>query len=115
MKKITAISASLLVALTAGAQSMYDAMMFSQNNYYGTARTIALGNAVTALGGDLGTIGINPAGSAVSDFGQFELTPALTISSADAQFSPIADKQFGAATGSTSTVEVWLSSSGMKW
>ena len=103
MKKIIAISAFLLAALTAGAQSMYDAMMFSQNNYYGTARTIALGNAVTALGGDLGTIGINPAGSAVSDFGQVELTPSLTLSSAGAQFSPIGDKQFGSSTGTTST------------
>ena len=103
MKKIIVISASLLAALTAGAQSMYDAMMFSQNNYYGTARTVALGNAVTALGGDLGTIGINPAGSAVADFGQFEITPGFNLSSAGAQFSPVGDRQFGSSTGTDAT------------
>jgi hypothetical protein len=47
---------------------MYDGLTFSQNNYYGTARSIGMGNAMTAVGGDLGSIGINPAGSAVYNF-----------------------------------------------
>ena len=67
MKKIV-LSAGLFVAAAffAGAQDTYDAILFSQNHYYGTARSMALGNAMTALGGDLGSIGINPAGSAVA-------------------------------------------------
>ena len=40
-----------------------------------------MGNAFTALGGDLGSIGINPAGSAVANYSQFTITPGLTISS----------------------------------
>ena len=43
------------------AQTAYDAFLFSENNYEGTARTMAMGDAFTALGGDLGSISINPA------------------------------------------------------
>ena len=45
-----------LTAVAAGAQTMYDGLTFSQNNYYGTARSIGMGNAMTAVGGDLGSI-----------------------------------------------------------
>ena len=66
MKKILFSLALITAAFSAGAQTMYDAINYSRDNYYGTARTIGLGNAVTAIGGDLGTISINPAGSAVA-------------------------------------------------
>ena len=66
---------------------MYDGLTFSQNNYYGTARSIGMGNAMTAVGGDLGSIGINPAGSAVAGYSQFTITPNLTISSMNASYS----------------------------
>ena len=66
MKKILFAAAFLAMTVSSGAQSVYDAITFSQNQYYGTARSMALGNAMTALGGDLGSIGINPAGSAVT-------------------------------------------------
>lgn len=81
MKRIIATAIFAACAISAGAQSMYDAMNYSQNNYYGTARSMALGNAVTAVGGDLGTVGINPAGSAVAYYGQFTITPGFTIPS----------------------------------
>ena len=48
-KNIVAI-AFLFSAALAGAQSMNDAYLFSQNNYLGTARTVGMGNAVTAVG-----------------------------------------------------------------
>ena len=72
----------LLTAATAGvqAQTIYDALRFSESNYEGTARTLAMGNAFTALGGDLGAVTINPAGSAVARYSQLTLTPALNIS-----------------------------------
>ena len=66
MKKIFAIAAFLAAAVGAGAQNFYDAITFSQNQYFGTARSVAMGNAMTAVGGDLGSVGINPAGSATS-------------------------------------------------
>ena len=83
----------LMMAATLGAQNRYDALRFSENNYYGTAKSIALGNAVTALGGDLGSIGINPAGSAVASYSQFSITPDITVSSASCDYAPVAGSQ----------------------
>ena len=77
--------AALIILLTAAsmvtgfAQTAYDAFLFSENNYEGTARTVAMGNAFTALGGDLGSIGLNPAGSAVAKYSQVSITPSLTF------------------------------------
>lgn len=89
----TAISFLLMLAAAAGyAQSAYDGLLFSENNYEGTARSVAMGNAFTALGGDLGSITINPAGSAVAGYSQFTITPGLTISTSSAQgVSPFTD------------------------
>lgn len=92
MKK-TVISIFLgLSAICGYAQTAYDALLFSENNYEGTARTMAMGNAFTALGGDLGSVGINPAGSAVAGYSQITLTPSLTFSASTAQgVSPYSD------------------------
>ena len=81
MKK-TALTILLAVssAVMSVAQTPYDAWLFSENNYEGTARSAAMGNAFTALGGDLGAVGINPAGSAVAGYSQLTLTPSLTFS-----------------------------------
>ena len=98
MKKILLSAALLAVTLTAGAQTLYDAITFSQNQYYGTARSMALGNAVTALGGDLGSIGINPAGSAVVPYGQFVVTPGVTISAVNSAYSPEGENAYGLST-----------------
>ena len=72
----------LLAGIAAGAQEWQDAYLFSQNSYGGTARSIGMGNAMTALGGDPGSLTFNPAGSAVSSYSQFEFTSGLSISSA---------------------------------
>ena len=75
----------MTVAAGAYAQNAYDALNFSENNYEGSARTVAMGNAFTALGGDLGAVTINPAGSAVAGYSQFAITPGLTFSTSTAQ------------------------------
>ena len=86
MKK-TALTILLtaLTIVTGYAQGAYEALLFSENNYEGTARSVAMGNAFTALGGDLGAVSINPAGSAVAGYSQFSFTPAITFSSTTAQ------------------------------
>ena len=85
----------LLAAMTmaaAHAQTAYDALRYSENNYEGTARSVAMGNAFTALGGDLGAVTINPAGSAVAKYSQVTITPGLTFSSNTVQgVSPFED------------------------
>jgi len=79
MKKIALLFGIVLgTASVVSAQTMYDALTFSETDYYGTARSLALGNAMTAIGGDLGSIGINPAGSAVNSFSTFSFTPGLS-------------------------------------
>lgn len=78
-----------LVAFTAGAQTMYEAISYSDYNYVGTARSMAMGNALTAVGGDLGSVGINPAGSAVAGYSQITITPGLSISTMGAAYSAI--------------------------
>ena len=92
MRKTAFIILFALAAISAQAQTIYDAQRFSEREYEGTARSVAMCNAFTALGGDLGSIGINPAGSAVANYSQFTITPGLTISSNTTQgVSPYTD------------------------
>lgn len=95
MKKtfITVITLAAAM-LTAGAQGAYDARLFSETNHEGTARTLAMGNAFTALGGDLGSIAINPAGSAVAGYGQMAITGSFFTSTGSAMGTP-ADNPLG--------------------
>lgn len=88
MKKIYLVLALFGIAASAGAQNFYDALQFAGRNYGGTARTIGMGNAVTALGGDLGSLTFNPAGSAVASYSQFTLTPSLSFSINTSAYDP---------------------------
>ncbi len=89
MKKTVLTISALALALSMSAQSMSDGLMFSRNNYVGTARSMAMGNAVTALGGDLGAVTINPAGSAVAPYSQVTISPGLDISIRTTQGTPL--------------------------
>lgn len=77
MKKIVTLFLSLSLAATLFAQTAEDALNFTQEYYEGTARSMAMGNAFTALGGDLGAIGINPASSGVMRYSEITFTPSL--------------------------------------
>lgn len=79
MRRFALAALLSFAAAAAGAQTLSEALTYAQNDYYGTARSIALGGAMTALGGDLGSIGINPAGSAVSPYSQFTISPGVTV------------------------------------
>lgn len=92
MRKTVLIIMMAFAAVCSYAQTAYDALLFSENNYEGTARTVAMGNAFTALGGDLGSVTINPAGSAVAGYSQITITPSLTFSTSTTQgVSPYTD------------------------
>ncbi|WP_321332455.1 TonB-dependent receptor [uncultured Bacteroides sp.] len=63
MKKIITLAAfALLIAGSAGAQTVYDAAKLTDKDLNGTARFVGMGGAMGALGGDISTIGTNPAG-----------------------------------------------------
>lgn len=65
MKKYIILFALGLTASIAQSQEISDAMRYSQDNLNGTARFRAMGGAFGALGGDLSSINVNPAGSAI--------------------------------------------------
>ena len=101
MKKIVMAAALMLAFLTAGAQTSFDAYNFSKTNYAGTARSMALGNAMTALGGDIGAIVLNPAGSAVFNYNVVSLTPGTSISSVGTSYSSEGELAFGPIASTT--------------
>ena len=86
MKKITTILFSILLTTGLSAQTAGEALTSSQQHYEGTARTLAMGNAFTALGGDLGAIAINPASSAIYRYSQFSLTPSFITSNGETNY-----------------------------
>jgi hypothetical protein len=74
MKKYIFLILTGLTFSAVQAQDISDAMRFSQDNLNGTARFRAMGGAFGALGGDLSSINVNPAGSAVFVNNQFGAT-----------------------------------------
>lgn len=64
---------------------MQDIYNWSDTEWYGSARTLGMGNAVTATGGDIGTMAINPAGGAVAPYSQVSVTPGVSISATTSQ------------------------------
>ena len=87
MKKIYTLLCSLLLAGSAFAQGPADALLIAENHYEGTARTLSMGNAFTALGGDLGAISINPASSGVYRCNEFTVSPAFITARGDSYFN----------------------------
>ncbi len=63
MKRLAIVCAStLLIAGDVWAQGEIDAYRYSQTEVTGTARSMSMGGAFGALGGDISSIAINPAG-----------------------------------------------------
>jgi hypothetical protein len=73
MKKLIILSIGMLCTYVS-AQNLNDAVRYSKDNLQGTARFQAMGGAFGALGGDLSSLNINPAGSAVFNFSEFTAT-----------------------------------------
>lgn len=79
MKKFTYIFLSLfLISTFTFAQSEVEAIKFSRNDLHGTARSMAMGGAFGALGGDQTAVGINPAGIGVYRSSEIMVTANLT-------------------------------------
>lgn len=62
----------LIASLGAQAQGVEDLLRYSQNHYLGSARTVGVGGAFGAMGGDYSSIMINPAG--LGDFKRSDFT-----------------------------------------
>lgn len=102
MKKIINIFAlAILTASPLCAQTMGDALVYGKNNYYGTARTLGMGNAVTAVGGDLGAISIQPAAGSVAGYSQVEFSLGTVTSVNQTRFAPSYNTVSGSQTFGT--------------
>lgn len=87
----------IIIALGTGAwaQNEQDALRFSQTMHGGSARSVSMGGAFGALGGDFGALSINPAGIALYRQGEFSFTPSFSTISSDANYlgTKISDSQ----------------------
>jgi hypothetical protein len=72
--------------LTAKAQMTSDAYMFSEKFQPTTARAAGVGGAMGALGGDMSTLNLNPAGIAVYRGFEFVFTPGLQFADIKSTF-----------------------------
>ncbi len=77
MKKLSLMFVVAIVATTSNTYAQYsgDALRFSQINYGSTARFKAMGNAQIGVGGDMSSLGGNPAGLGLFTKSEFSLTP----------------------------------------
>jgi hypothetical protein len=62
MKKILFLSALVILQVSLFGQYVQDALRYSQLYYQGTARSMAVGGALDALGGDFSVLSTNPGG-----------------------------------------------------
>ncbi|MFT5986297.1 MAG: hypothetical protein ACI825_001799, partial [Planctomycetota bacterium] len=83
MKKNILILTTLLVVGLSNAQNVQDVVRSSTDEPIGTARYLAMSGAFTALGGDLTSVGINPASSAVFLSGSGSVTLGILDKSND--------------------------------
>jgi hypothetical protein len=79
MKKIYLIFALLCLSVEVFAQNEQDALLYSQHKVFGTARVQGVGGAFGALGSDVSSIAINPAGIAL--YRKTEVSGSLGLSS----------------------------------
>jgi hypothetical protein len=68
-----------LSASTMNAQDELDALRYGYTNYFGTSRSIGIGNAMGSIGADFGSLSINPAGIGQYRRGDFAITPSFSL------------------------------------
>jgi len=87
MKKYILTVCSLCLCAAASAQGEYDALRYSQTDISGSARYVSMAGAFGSLGGDMSSIGLNPAGIAVYRSSEFSFTPVVSYSKTNADFN----------------------------
>lgn len=90
MKKYILTSVLALLSVTViNAQYEYDALRLSQSDITGSARYVGMAGAFGALGGDMSSIGINPAGIAVYRSSELAFTPVFTNARTSSDFDGV--------------------------
>lgn len=93
-KYLLSVIATVAITQASYAQYAQDALRFSTFQPGGTARIKALGNAGTAIGGDLSSVSNNPAGLGFFTHSELSITPEFDGSKTNASY-------FGQSTQST--------------
>ena len=86
MKKLLMLSIGLISTSYILAQDITDAVRYSMDEIQGTARFRAMSGAFGALGGDLSSVNINPAGSAIFNNSQAALSLGVFNTSKDISY-----------------------------
>jgi hypothetical protein len=68
-------------------QNTSDVLRWSATDYLGSARTVGVGSAFGAMGGDFSVLNINPAGMADYRKSEFTFTPSLMFHNSEAYFT----------------------------
>lgn len=74
MKRLAYFMAFSLIAGMASAQDTYESVELGASDLNGTARYVGMGGALSALGGDITTMGSNPAGTALFRHNEISLS-----------------------------------------
>jgi hypothetical protein len=88
MKRYILVVTGLLF-LSAGilkAQNEIEALRYSQNFPYGTARSIGLGGAIGAVGGDFTSLSVNPAGIGLYRGSEMTISPSIQWVNTSSEF-----------------------------
>lgn len=86
MKTLSLSALLIILSVNLFGQSYFDAARFSQTQYGGSARSISMGSAFGALGGDFISASINPAGLGLYRSGEISFSPTLNINNIEANF-----------------------------
>jgi len=78
MKKIFILFIGLL-SINLNAQNEIDALRYSQQNIFGSAKFNSMGGSFGALGGDFTTLSYNPAGIALYQNSELSFTPSFSM------------------------------------
>lgn len=85
-RNILIISILILGSVGLTAQNEQDALRYSFLNTGGTTRSMSMGGAFGAVGGDFSSMAINPAGLGIYRQGEFAITPEFNLYSSDASY-----------------------------
>ncbi len=77
MKNLIIVILTIGTACFAFAQSAEESLLFSNQNFDGTARSSAMGGAFSSLGGDISVASTNPAGLAIFRNSTASITPGM--------------------------------------
>lgn len=77
MKRLIPLFISITLPIILNGQNQVDALRYTQTFNSGTARSVGMGGAFGALGGDFSSISQNPAGLGVYRGSEFTFTPEL--------------------------------------